>query len=585
MNKLSSIIGAAAVIAIAFVFIIQFRPASNATRVDSGPTCVAEIHGTCISANNFWAAYRLLTYRGGDAARLKAMGLRRQTAEGLVEQWVLNQDAKRLGIVVSDDDVSAEIYAGRAHVSLPVEKVRQLGYALGISEDGVSPLAVKDRKTKKFDAKTAEKDIRQRTRLSATEFREFQKQELVAVRMRDLIKSRVHVGENEAFEQFSREKSTASLDFIRFDRRFYLDLVVDQSPAKVDEWEAKNKADIDKVWESRKGQFLPECRVTRHVLVKVADTASDEEKAAARKKIERALERINAGESFADVARGMSDDSSASRGGELGCAQKGKMVKPFEDAMLSTEEGKVSGIVQTEYGFHILKVEKIAKEAEAEKIGRKQTATELYLSQEADRYATEGAKKVLEAVRGGKSLKDALEAHLAEVLPKQAEAADKKDEKKGDKKDKKDAAPQDGDDRAPLSAENHPQRPTVESTLPFTANGDPIQGLRSGTDIGRIAFGLAKPGDVPNDLVALENGYCVVQLKDKAAASKEEWEKNREFYMGAMRTAKQADAVAAYVQRLRGLLASDVKLNAELTTEPKVTDKSEQGPEEVPLDE
>ncbi len=578
MNKLSSIIGAAAVIAIAFVFIIQFRPASNAAQVESGPTCVAEIRGACISANNFWAAYRLLTYRGGDAARLKAMGLRRQTAEGLVEQWVLNQDAKRLGIVVSDDDVSAEIFAGRAHVSLPVEKVRQLGYALGISEDGVSPLAVKDRKTKKFDAKTAEKDIRQRTRLSATEFREYQKQELVASRMRDLIRARVHVGENEAFEQFSREKSTVSLDLIRFDRRFYLDLVVDASPAKIDEWEAKNKVDIDKVWESRKTQFLPECRVTRHVLVKVADTASDDEKAAARKKIDRALERINAGESFADVARGMSDDGSAARGGDLGCAQKGKMVKPFEDAMLSTEEGKVSGVVQTEYGFHILKVEKIAKDAEAEKIGRRQTTTELYLSQEADRYATDAAKKVLEAVRGGKSLKDALDTHLAEILPAKAEAGDKKDEKTAD-------APQGGDDRAPLSADNHPQRPTVESTLPFTINGDPIQGLRSGTEIGRIAFGLQKVGDVPSDLVPLENGYAAVQLKEKAAASKEEWEKNREFYMGAMRTAKQADAVSAYVQRLRGLLASDLKLNADLTTEPKVTDQSGQGPEEVPLDE
>ena len=115
MNKLSSIIGAAAVIAIAFVFIIQFRPASNAARVDSGPTCVAEIHGTCISANNFWAAYRLLTYRGGDAARLKAMGLRRQTAEGLVEQWVLNQDAKRLGIVVSDDDGTGFVHVAPGH--------------------------------------------------------------------------------------------------------------------------------------------------------------------------------------------------------------------------------------------------------------------------------------------------------------------------------------------------------------------------------------------------------------------------------------------------------------------------------------
>lgn len=584
MNKLSSIIGAAAVIAIAFVFVIQFRPASNVAKVESGSSWVADIHGTKISENTFWAAYRLLTYRGADAARLKAMGLRRQTAEGLVEQWLLNQDAKRLGLTVSDDDVSAEIFAGRAHVSLPVDKARQIGYSLGISEDMVSPLAVKDRKTKKFDAKTAEKDIRMRTRLSATEFREYQKQELIAHRMRELIKERVRVGENEAFEQFSREKSTAALDLIRLDRRFYLDLVVDQSPAKIEEWESKNKEEIDKVWEGRKSQFLPECRVTRHVLVKSSDTASDDEKAAARKKIERALERINAGEPFADVARTMSEDTSSVRGGDLGCTQKGKMVKPFEDAMLSLEEGKVSGVVQTEYGFHILKVEKVAKDAEAEKVGRKQTGAELYLSHEADRLATEGAKKILAAVRGGKSLKDALVAHLDEVLPNREAAPEKKDdEKKGD--EKKDEAKQGGDESAMPSANNHPQRPTVESTLPFTANGDPIQGLRSGVDIGKITFGLEKPGDVPSDLVPLENGYAVVQLKEKTPASKEDWEKNREFYLGSMRAAKQVDALAAYVARLRGMLASDVKFNAELITEPKVTDSNEQGPGEVPFDE
>ncbi|MFO0761847.1 MAG: peptidylprolyl isomerase, partial [Byssovorax sp.] len=583
----SSIIGAAAVIAIAFVFIIQFRPASNAARVDSGPTCVAEINkATCISANDFWAAYRLLTYRGGDAARLKAMGMRRQTAEGLIEQWVLNQDAKRLGITVSDDDVSAEIAAGRAHVSLPVDKARQLAYSLGVTEDGVSPLAVKDRKTKKFDARTAEKDIRNRTRLSAAEFREYQKEELIAARMRDLVRERVHVGDNEAFEQFSREKSTASLDFVRFDRRFYADLLVDTSPAKIDDFETKNKADLDKMWESRKSQYLPECRVTRHVLVKVSETASDEDKAKARKKIERALERVNAGESFADVARAMSDDSSASRGGDLGCAQKGKMVRPFEDAMLGLEEGKVSGVVETQFGFHILKVEKIAKDAEAEKVGRRQTATELYISQEADRLANDAAQKVQAAVRGGKSLKDALDAHLAEIAPQIAERAPKaakKDEKKGDKKDEKKDAAED-EDRAPVTAESHPQRPTVESTLPFTINGDPIQGLKQGVDIGQIAFGLQKPGDVANELVGLESGYAVVQLKEKAPASKEDWEKNREFYVGAMRAAKQADAVAAYVQRLRGLLASDVKLNAELTTEPK-GEKNDQAPEDIPTDD
>jgi peptidyl-prolyl cis-trans isomerase D len=549
------------VIAIGIVFIVQFRPASGQQGTpNAGPKCVAEVKGSCINSDYFFAAQRLISYRGIDGSRQKAMGFRRQVAEGLIEQWALNQDAKRLGVMVSDDDVSAEIAAGRAHISLPADKAREMGYPLGIGEDLVSPLLVKDRKTKKFDAKQAEKDIRARTRLSSLEFREFQKQELTAARMRDIVKQRVRVSDNEAFEQFSREKATATLDFARLDRRFYADLVLDTSPKAVEAWAAQNKEELEKVWESRKTQFLPECRVTRHVLVKVGETASDEEKAEAKKKAERLLERINKGEDFAEVARKTSDDGSAARGGDLGCVQKGKMVKPFEDAMLALGEGKVSGVVQSEFGFHILKVEKIAKDAEAEKLGRQQTATEVYIGHESDRLATEAAKKILAAVRGGKSLKDALQAHLDEVLPKTeapAKKADEKPKKKADDKAKKDEAP--SDDKPAVTAENHPARPTIEATMPFNASGDPIQGVRPGSEVAHLAFSLEKPGSVPDDILPLETGYAVLQLKEKTPASKEDWEKNREFYVNAMRGAKQNDALVSYVKRLRTQIVGEPK--------------------------
>jgi peptidyl-prolyl cis-trans isomerase D len=578
VNKLNSILGGAVVIAIGIVFIVQFRPASGQQgKADDGPKCVAEVKGSCIDSNYFFAAQRLISYRGIDASRQKSMGFRRQVAEGLIEQWALNQDAKRLGIRVSDDDVSAEIAAGRAHISLPADKAREMGYALSIGEDLVSPIAVRDRKTKKFDAKQAEKNIRQTTRLSSLDFREYQKQELTAARMREIIKQRVRVGESEAFEQFSREKATVTLDFVRLDRRFYADLALDTSPKAVQAWADQNKEELDKVWESRKAQFLPECRVTRHVLVKLSETASDEEKAEAKKKAERLLERINGGEDFAEVARKTSDDGSAARGGELGCVQKGKMVKPFEDAMLALGEGKVSGVVQSEFGFHILKVERIAKDADAEKLGRQQTAVEGYIGHESERLATEGAKKILEAVRGGKPLKEALQAHLDEVLPK-AEAPKKKDDKKDDKDDKKADAP--SDDKPAMTAENHPTRPTVESTMPFNSSGDPIQGVRPGSEVAQLAFSLEKPGAVPNDILPLETGYAVIQLKEKAPASKEDWEKNREFYVNAMRGAKQNDALVAYIKRLRSQIVGEPKFNdPAMLVDPTNKDDGQSGPE------
>jgi len=565
VNKLSSILGAAAVLAIAVVFILQFRPATGASGVKSGPDCVAEVKGSCVSTNHFWAAYSLLSGRVGDANYLRSLNLRQKTAEGLVEQHLLSDDAKRLGVTVADDDVTAEIVSGRAHVSLPVQSIPTLGRSLGVPGDLVVPIPVKDRKSKKFDAKTAEREIRTRTRLSPAEFRDYQKDEILAERMRDLVRSRVQVGDKEAYEQYAREKTTAKLDFVRFDRRFFADLVIDSSPKAVEAWARKNQEELDKSWSSRKSQFLPECRVARHILVKVDDMAGDEAKAAARKKIEAALERVKKGEDFADVARSVSDDTSASRGGDLGCVQKGTMVKPFEEKLFSMDEGKVSDVVETEYGFHIIQLDKIAKDKDAEKIGRAQVARDLYLAHESDRLATEAAKKVQEAVRGGKSMKEALDAYLAELSPKKDEGKDKKD------------------DKGELTFENHPQRPTVESTMPFNAQDTPIQGVQPGTDVAKIAFSMEKPGEVAGDLIPLMNGYAVAQLTEKQPATKEQWQKDREAYTANLLAKKQFDALVDYVGRLKAKTSNDVKYSQELLKEPKL--KDDEAPAEAPVEE
>lgn len=579
-------LGAAAVIAIAVVFIVQFRPATGQQVAGSGPVCAVEVKGSCISSTHFWAAYRLLAPRNAEAARLKAMGLRRQTMEGLVDRWALVEDAKRLGVTVSDADLNGELTRGRAHVSLPADKIRQLGYALGLSEEGVRLFNVKDRKTKKFDEKAYIREVRFIAKMHPEDFREYQRQELIAGRMRDLIRARVRVGDPEAFEQFSREKSTRTLDYARFDRRFYGDLVLDRSQKTMDAWAEGHKDELDKVWESRKSKFMPECRLLRHVLARTSPVADDPEaaKAEARKRVEAALERINKGEDFGDVAKDVSDDTSASRGGDLGCVTKGQMVKPFEDAAFALEPGKVSAIVETEYGFHVIKLEQIAKDADAEKVGKKQVKLELYLAQESERLAAEAAKQVLDTVRGGKTFEEALKAHLAELSAKLGDKKDDGDKKKGDKGDKGDKKDDDKPKkREPVTLENHPNRPVVETTAPFNVSGDPISGVKAGNDVPTLAFKLDKPGDIAGEILPLETGYAVMQLKEKTPATKEQWDKDREYYMSAMRAAKQNDALIGYVKRLRSSLGSEIKFNQALMTEPK--EKGEDEPPAPPGDE
>ncbi|MDT8325567.1 MAG: peptidylprolyl isomerase, partial [Bacteroidota bacterium] len=85
---------------------------------------------------------------------------------------------------------------------------------------------------------------------------------------------------------------------------------------------------------------------------------------AARAKAERILDSVRAGASFEDMARAYSDDAGSARnGGNLGLARRGVFVKEFEEAAFALEPGDVSDVVETQFGFHIIKL--IEKKGEA----------------------------------------------------------------------------------------------------------------------------------------------------------------------------------------------------------------------------
>ncbi len=118
-----------------------------------------------------------------------------------------------------------------------------------------------------------------------------------------------------------------------------------------------NDAEAKAYYDENKEDFnKPEQVKASHILVKVDASATPEQKAAAKTKIDGLLKQVKAGGDFATLAKENSDCPSKERGGDLGFFDRGTMVKEFADAAFALKVGEISGIVETQFGYHIIKV-------------------------------------------------------------------------------------------------------------------------------------------------------------------------------------------------------------------------------------
>ncbi|MFJ7566363.1 SurA N-terminal domain-containing protein [Herminiimonas sp. NPDC097707] len=118
-------------------------------------------------------------------------------------------------------------------------------------------------------------------------------------------------------------------------------------------------ADIKSYYEQNAKHYgVEEQRRASHILIGVNKDASDAEKAAAKTKAEQLLATLRKNpQEFAKLAKeNSSDTGSAERGGDLGFFGKGMMVKPFEEAAFKLKQGELSDLVQSDFGFHIIKL-------------------------------------------------------------------------------------------------------------------------------------------------------------------------------------------------------------------------------------
>jgi peptidyl-prolyl cis-trans isomerase C len=238
------------------------------------------------------------------------------------------------GVVITNDQYSTELEIQR-------NRVAQQGAQLSDSQlaklkkevlDGLIEREMLYQESQKNGIKITEQEV-------DNQFATFRKHFSNEDEYKDAI-GKMNITENEIKEQITRGLAIREL----------IDRKITKNVSVTDE---ESKAFYD-----GNPQFFkqPEQVKASHILIKSDANASDSEKSEARKKIEDIQQKLKEGGDFAKLAEEYSEGPSKVKGGDLGFFRRGQMVKPFEDAAFAMQPNEVSDIVETRFGYHLIKV-------------------------------------------------------------------------------------------------------------------------------------------------------------------------------------------------------------------------------------
>ncbi len=297
---------------------------------------------------------------GEDLVRI--LSLEKMAINDLISRVLLLEEAKRLKLRVTEDELRDSVSKNPA-----------------FQNEG------------KFDKQLYLRVLKSYFRQTPQEYEEDQKRAIEINKVTEIIRDSIKVSEKEEFDFYCFQKEKINLEFVRIktgnfqektrisgeEIEKYFDSHKEEFriPAKVNArylsfstamYEKKVKVipeDIEDYYHLNLEKFSePEKIKASHILVK-PQKEGDQGKEEALKKAKNILKEVREGkEPFSVLAKKYSDCPSAQKGGDLGYFEKGDMEKPFEDAAFSLKEGEISSLVETKFGFHIIKVEEIKED-------------------------------------------------------------------------------------------------------------------------------------------------------------------------------------------------------------------------------
>ena len=222
-------------------------------------------------------------------------------------------------------------------------------------------------------------------------------------------------------EQFDKMLDDYNMDVEKFKETVRKDLMYQKHKEWFEKENPVTDEEIKKYYEDNKDQFAK--RDASHILVEDEKTANE------------IKEKLDNGEDFADLAKEYSKDTAnAANGGNLGTFSRGQMVKEFEDAAFKLKEGEISEPIKTQFGYHIIKINKVADSVE----DNKEAITKALNDKKYADYIKELNEKANVVTETSiKEDKDAVEDKSVEKTENNKEDS-KSDVNKEDEEDKKD---------------------------------------------------------------------------------------------------------------------------------------------------
>ncbi len=328
---------------------------------------VALVNGETITSKEYREAYNKiieqLRQRLGNNLNddmIKMLNVKSQALDMLIDKKLMLQEAAKFNLRVTNDELA--------------DAIRQIE---AFQTDG------------NFDSQIY-KNILNQNRLTPEEFEFIQKESILIEKIRSFILSNVKVSEQETIEWFKWENTSVNLDFVLFEPGRYDD--INPTPDEINSFFEDNKKSykIDAMVKVRFLRFDPDAyssvvKITneeiqnhyennmekfetqktieaRHILIKLGQGSNPEIVEKKRKTALDIFKLAGEGIDFAELAKQYSECPSKDRGGYLGEFEKNAMVKPFAEKAFQMKAGEISEPVRTQYGWHIIKVEKVNEE-------------------------------------------------------------------------------------------------------------------------------------------------------------------------------------------------------------------------------